>query len=235
MTENLHGAWRWVLVAVVLAVLGLLLATGLGRKRGTRLYRWRMLLWGIALAMMGGSVGLASPATKGAKARSKHRQLSTSAAGIDSFQAAPDPPKPEPRVTCYQEVAIEPEVEPKPPDPPVTCYKPMPPDPPVTCYEPMPVPPDDIEMPTCYEPMPDPPDPVPTCYAPPPDPIPTCYSQPPDPPPTCYAPPPDPPPTCYAPPPPDDEAEQPVPPPEPEDMILCYKPAPPPTWEGDEF
>ncbi len=44
---------RWFLVGLVLLAVGLLVATGLGQRRGTRCYRWRLGLWVLALSLMG--------------------------------------------------------------------------------------------------------------------------------------------------------------------------------------
>jgi TonB family protein len=48
-------AAAWILVALLLAVIGLLIVTGLGRTRGTPLYRLRMKLWKTAVAAAAGA------------------------------------------------------------------------------------------------------------------------------------------------------------------------------------
>jgi hypothetical protein len=58
---------RWILAGLVLVVVGLLVVTGLGKKRGTRLYRWRVGLWVVALALMGGVVGCGEKESGGSR------------------------------------------------------------------------------------------------------------------------------------------------------------------------
>jgi hypothetical protein len=50
--------WKWLAVGILLALLAVLVGTGLGTKRGTRLYRLRVRLWSatVALAAAGGLV-----------------------------------------------------------------------------------------------------------------------------------------------------------------------------------
>jgi outer membrane biosynthesis protein TonB len=48
-------AATWILVAVLLAAIGLLIVTGLGRTRRSPLYRLRMSLWSAALAVAAGA------------------------------------------------------------------------------------------------------------------------------------------------------------------------------------
>ena len=50
--------WKWLVLAALLALAGILLATGLGTRRGTRLYRLRvgLLAAAVALTAAGGLV-----------------------------------------------------------------------------------------------------------------------------------------------------------------------------------
>lgn len=215
MKEYVVSWGKWILAGLLLAGVGALMMTGAGRKRGTRLYGWRIALWGLAITLMGSAPYFIAEAKAAEKVWQGDADLETEMDELGQprpkcYKPAP-PPKPRPM--CYKPKPPpkdpppdenEESAEEDPPPPIKTCYAPMP-----TCYEP---------MPTCYEPIPDPPpppppdDPQPTCYAPmpdppPPPPPPSCYSQvPPDPKPSCYAPiedppPPPPPPKCYAPPP----------------------------------
>jgi len=45
---------RWVPIVLFLLLVGVLVVTGLGRKRGARLYRLRMRLWTAALGLLAG-------------------------------------------------------------------------------------------------------------------------------------------------------------------------------------
>lgn len=184
MKEYIGSLGKWVVAGLLLAAIGALMMTGAGRRRGTKAYGWRIALWGLAVALMGGAPfvsGQASASQKGWKA-----DASVSGEVDDQDDPRPRCYRPMPQPTCYkpmpppQDPSDEDEADQEPQPVPgdiKTCYAPVPPP---TCYEPMPVP-------SCYEPMPDnpppppPDDPQPTCYAPvpdpdPPPPVPTCYS-----------------------------------------------------------
>ena len=55
MRDAAIGAGAWILVGILLAAIGLLIVTGLGRTRGTPLYRLRMNLWKTAVAAAAGA------------------------------------------------------------------------------------------------------------------------------------------------------------------------------------
>jgi len=50
--------WKWLALGILLSLLGILVGTGLGTKRGTPLYRLRVRMWSaaVALAAAGGLV-----------------------------------------------------------------------------------------------------------------------------------------------------------------------------------
>ena len=108
---------RWILAGVLLAVVGVLLALPLGRRRGTRLYRWRLALWALALGLVaGGALSGCSP---------KSTQTNTGTAVPDDAvqPSGNDANVPPPGVKCYDRAL------PDPPPPPPTCYEPVAPDP----------------------------------------------------------------------------------------------------------
>ena len=51
MKEVMLTSGRWIVVGALLLALGLLILTGLGRRRGTRLYRLRIDLWSFILGL----------------------------------------------------------------------------------------------------------------------------------------------------------------------------------------
>ena len=53
MKSIVVGQGRWILAGVVLVLVGLFVVTGVGRKRGSRLYRARVGLWVLALGLLG--------------------------------------------------------------------------------------------------------------------------------------------------------------------------------------
>ncbi len=46
-------AWRWITLGALMGILSLMMLTGLGSKRGTRLNRFRLALWAIVLGLGG--------------------------------------------------------------------------------------------------------------------------------------------------------------------------------------
>jgi len=46
-------AWRWIVVGVLTGILSLMMLTGLGSRRGTRLNRLRLALWAIVIGLGG--------------------------------------------------------------------------------------------------------------------------------------------------------------------------------------
>ena len=54
MKEHVFSLGKWLIVAGILAILGVLLVTGLGRRRGSRFYRWRLAMWSTLIALIGG-------------------------------------------------------------------------------------------------------------------------------------------------------------------------------------
>jgi TonB family protein len=55
MKEILLSSGRWMVVGMLLALVGILVVTGIGRRRGTRAYRVRMALWQAVLVVVGGA------------------------------------------------------------------------------------------------------------------------------------------------------------------------------------
>ncbi len=132
------AAWKWIVIAVLVAAVGGLLLFGLGRKRGTRTYRWRMAMWTLALSLMGG-IGLISLGAT---------MSGCELPGTSQCYAAVPPGD------LLQEQTVQPDAQADllpPPDMQVTCYAPRPPDwteqdvradqkeedIPVMCYEPI--------------------------------------------------------------------------------------------------
>jgi hypothetical protein len=65
MKEILLPWGRWIVAGALLLALGLLILTGLGRKRGTRLYRVRINLWSVILGLAAAGGVLVGSATLG--------------------------------------------------------------------------------------------------------------------------------------------------------------------------
>jgi hypothetical protein len=213
------AAWKYVLVGGLLVAIGILLATGAGRRRGTRAYRWRLAMWTLVLSLIGGAGFVVTGCDKPEDKKADAGRVECYAAMPDDLTVQPDE-----RVMCYERM---PDLV-DPPDQMILCYAPLPPDnldqpdEMVMCYEPIldvtTTP--DYGQPTCYAPLPpdniDQPDEMIMCY----DPAILDVVSPEDvPQPTCYKPmapdtweEPDqhekedvPMPTCYMPPPPDDK------------------------------
>jgi len=55
LKESLLAMGKWGVVMALLLVIGLLMATGLGRRRGSRAYRVRVALWQAVLVIAGGT------------------------------------------------------------------------------------------------------------------------------------------------------------------------------------
>ncbi|MBM4355027.1 MAG: AgmX/PglI C-terminal domain-containing protein [Deltaproteobacteria bacterium] len=55
MKEALLASGKWLVVGLLLLLIGILVATGLGRRRATRAYRVRMALWQAVLVIAGGA------------------------------------------------------------------------------------------------------------------------------------------------------------------------------------
>lgn len=55
MKETTLIAGRWILAGLIVLVLALFMLSGLGKKRGTGLYRFRMKLWSAVLALTAGT------------------------------------------------------------------------------------------------------------------------------------------------------------------------------------
>jgi hypothetical protein len=162
------GFGKWIVLGVIFAAIGLLMALPAGRRRGTRTYGWRIALWAFAITVMAGAPVLFSASNEAMAAVSQADEYE------DGEADKPQPKcyKPIMRKTCYVPVRTCYAPMPEPPDPPPPpddddddgdddgkdgkTVEPGPgiPDPPVMCYKPMP-------MPTCYEPMPPDPDPDP--------------------------------------------------------------------------
>ncbi len=195
------AAWKWILVGALVAVIGVLLIAG-GKKRGTRLYRWRVSLWATVLTLLGGGMLMVGcPAEKddgtanGPKDVQDVQQLCYSDMQPQPDQVlcyAPDMNVPdEPQTTCYADVQLPDNSQDQGP----MCY--MPPlevqdDPAPTCYAIDIVTPPGEVQPTCYADVGSQEDLVPTCYKPlPPDAVSDVHDGgfPDVPGPTCYAPP----------------------------------------------
>jgi hypothetical protein len=65
MKDMFLSSGRWIVVGALLLALGLLILTGLGRKRGARLYRLRIDLWSAILGLAAAGGVLVGSATLG--------------------------------------------------------------------------------------------------------------------------------------------------------------------------
>ena len=163
MKENFISLGRWVVAGILLLAIGVLMITGMGRKRGTRSYRWRMAMW----AMLLGFTGAAPLAMMGCDDEKKddseeEYREGCYTVGIDAVEDVGQP-RPEIQVTCY---------EPLPEEVRGTCYLVDMPD---VCYV---APPEQDVYEACYghmeeydiHPQPDIPKPpediMVTCYVP---------------------------------------------------------------------
>jgi len=176
MKENFLGLGKWIVVGTVLVAIGCLLAVGMGRKRGTRSYRWRMAMWSLVIGLVGGGAIFVSSCSSIGKPMCYDPiapPMEDTGTGGDDFtapDAAPQdtPQEEEQRVLCYAP-RLPDEVE-QPPADAVMCYFQVPPDTvdepdlPVLCYAEMlpdvtTDPPDTADEPdvfvTCYKMIPD--------------------------------------------------------------------------------
>jgi len=154
MKEYALSMWKWILISGLLLAVGVLLLLGMGRKRGTRTYRWRMALWSLALTLLGGGVILsAGCAGEGReKTGSDTLQPTCYAMRIDAVVTPDGEDQPDFRVSCYAmriDAVVTPDGE-NQPDFGVSCYvadipRRKPEEVRVMCYE-------DVQV-MCYEPV----------------------------------------------------------------------------------
>jgi hypothetical protein len=151
MKEFLITFWRWIAVGALLLAVGAMLTVGLGRRRGTRTYRWRMALWTLALALMGGTVfTVASCDSSGRDFVMCYKDTASMDAEQPADTGNPDVPAlcyaadveqpPDVPVLCYlPDIGPQPDVgtveDSAVPDVPILCYAPRLPDAVVMCYE----------------------------------------------------------------------------------------------------
>jgi hypothetical protein len=182
MKDVAFSMWKWIAVAVLAGAVGIMLLLGLGRRRGTRTYRWRMSLWALALSLLGGSAMVGTGCDEMFEAKSAcYITVDIVDAGSEP-DSKPDATLQEVQATCYKQWVPE-DMVPQPdagPDIQVLCYGPMPsditnqpdsqpndtqapPDAIIMCYDPMPPdiesePPPDVVEPDvqimCYEDIP---------------------------------------------------------------------------------
>ena len=153
MKDIVISMWKWIVVGVLLAAIGIFLVTGLGRRRGTRSYRWRMALWTLSLALLSGGVMVSQGCSVGSE---KMDNDSVSPMDLDNEDSSQDA-----MIMCYDDIQIAPDIK---PDEMIMCYKAMPdiqdakPDQMIMCYEAMPddiMDDKDVPMATCYKMVPD--------------------------------------------------------------------------------
>lgn len=83
MKDVALAAWKWIAIGLLVGIAGGMLVLGVGLRRGTRTYRWRVALWALALSLLG--------------------------AGGITVAGCENPLKPEPM--CYDPVQILPDTE----------------------------------------------------------------------------------------------------------------------------
>ncbi len=141
MKSTLIFGGKWIIVAGLGLLLGLLLLTGLGRRRGTRLYRLRMGIWSLILGLTaaGGFLVLSTmsgcrtcykpmPSPDDPSERVQHTDHGGAAGtvgeeGGDKDGEGWDKGTNDDEGTAGGEKPVEPD---PPPDPPPLCYAPMP-------------------------------------------------------------------------------------------------------------
>jgi hypothetical protein len=171
MKTMAFALWKWLLVAGLMAAVGVLMLVA--RKRGSRLYRLRISMYAMLLAMVGGGSLVISSCDSGGGSDKDSQTVSEDAGVGTDGNALPDEQMMcyAPRLDIGPETPNQPDVE---SDPGVTCYEPV-----------MDIGPTDVKVdygqPMCYDSVPDvkPSDTKdagylndmgPTCYAPlPPD------------------------------------------------------------------
>jgi hypothetical protein len=127
MRDMLLTAWKWVAVAALLAAIGLLMATGFGKRRNSAAYRARMAMWTLVLGLLGlGAVGAAGCNPAGGDKDAAADVTSSDGSG-------------QPEYTCYAAPAEEMRtVQDQKGEMSVECYAALPPD--VV----------EVQGPTCY-------------------------------------------------------------------------------------
>ena len=158
MKDVAFSMWKWTAVGLLVGAVGGMLLFGIGRRRGTRTYRWRLALWTLALSLPGGTVmvtaGCAGVSEKKAEKKpdlqSQDLQVMCyEQVDVPSFYDTGSQDLP---TLCYKSADIQPSPDIPSPDTAIMCYDPMPPD---IIPDPLPdvVEPDDLIM--CYKQLPD--------------------------------------------------------------------------------
>ena len=104
MLDSISTHARWIPAGLALLLLGLFCLFGLGRKRGTHLYRTRLALWAMAVALIGTSLGAMTPgATPPAQAELASPVFDQESGAVDAV--ADQAEQEDYLVSCYCTVA----------------------------------------------------------------------------------------------------------------------------------
>lgn len=146
MKEHMLSVGKWLVVGGLLLVVGVFVAFGLGRTRGTRSYRWRVSLWTALVGLMAGGALLVSGCPRsepsadpadatgdktGLRGPAKTYEGSTHPPcyGDENYDWSPQPPPPQKDVkegpnpwqvpeVCYGHEEYDWQPQPPPPPPP---------------------------------------------------------------------------------------------------------------------
>jgi hypothetical protein len=132
MKEYMMTSGKWFAIGGLVALVGLMMAVGLGRKRGTKAYRWRVAMWALALTLLGGSTVLTTSGCDGlvmcydpvqTDLGSDKEDVTSELPPVACYAADIGPMDSEPTdMMCYLPDLGQPD-QPQP-----TCYAEMPPD-----------------------------------------------------------------------------------------------------------
>jgi hypothetical protein len=105
MREYGIEAWKWIAAGALMALLTCMMVLGLGAKRGTWLYSFRLSLWMMVMGL-GGAAGCSDTTLSG---RPDADQQDTPVSELECYAAPWDPP-PEPPPDTNTDPDVEPDI-----------------------------------------------------------------------------------------------------------------------------
>jgi len=101
MKELAVVGWRGGLAVLLLVVVGCLRLLRAGERRGSRLYRWRLAAWALALALLCGSAAAGAQSTVDGTGQSEDADSGQTAAAGDTAAVDGGDRYPVSEVSCY--------------------------------------------------------------------------------------------------------------------------------------
>ena len=103
MKDVALSMWKWIAVAILVGTVGGMLLLGIGRRRGTRAYRWRLALWTLALSLLGGTVMMTSGCEETFKPQVSCYDTVYQPVDLMNEDGGPDLQSQELQATCYKQ------------------------------------------------------------------------------------------------------------------------------------